>query len=207
MEADIDKVKTLLDERLKKMSAAFYAFARLYLTILEFIDKDNFKKIILQNRETVIDLVDNLPVDFDKDIICKFLQISPHQFKIWKSNRLFACSKSIIGYCTKRFPNQISQIEINTLKSLMSRKRFKAWSILSIWGFGFKKEYISMSRSSFYRYCLKLDISPKRKKFKKERKRKSVVASKPNEIWHMDITEFKTIDNKIFYIHSVLDNF
>ena len=114
------------------MSNAFYAFARLYLTILEFIDRDNFKKIILQNRETVIDLVDNLPFDFDKDIICKFLQVSPHQFKIWKNNRLYACLLSIVGYCTKRFPNQIYQREINTLKSLMSRKAFESWSTASI---------------------------------------------------------------------------
>lgn len=49
VEADLDKVKTLLDERLKKMSAAFYAFARLYLTVLEFIDKDNFKKAHSEN--------------------------------------------------------------------------------------------------------------------------------------------------------------
>ena len=64
-----------------------------------------------------------------------------------------------------------------------------------------------MSRSSFYRYCLKLGISTKRKKYKKKRKKESVKASQPNEIWHMDITEFKTTDNKTFYIHSVLDNF
>lgn len=207
VEADLNKVKTLLDERLRQMSNAFYAFARLYLTILEFIDRDNFKKIILQNRETVIDLIDNLPFEFDKDIICKFLLVSPHQFKIWKNNRLFACSKSLVGYCTKRFPNQISQKEINTLKSLMSRKAFESWSTASIWGFAFKRNIISMSRSSFYRYCLKLGISPKTTKYKKKRRKESVKASLPNEIWHMDITEFKTTDNKIFYIHSVLDNF
>ena len=207
VENDLEKVKLILDERVKKMTTAFYAFCRLYLTILEFIGKKNFEKIILQNRESVIDLVSNLPIEFNRNLVCKFLQISPHQFNIWKSNRSFKCPLSLIGYCKKRFPNQISQKEINILKSLMSRKRFKSWSIASVWGYAIKKSHISMSRTSWYRYCLRLGVSEKRKTGKKPRKRGSVKASRPNEIWHADVTEFVTSDNVKFYIHTVLDNF
>ncbi|SFZ97087.1 hypothetical protein, partial [Chryseobacterium limigenitum] len=57
VENDLEKVKLILDERVKKMTTAFYAFCRLHLTIIEFIGKKNFEKIILQNRESVIDLV------------------------------------------------------------------------------------------------------------------------------------------------------
>ncbi|MBB4808267.1 hypothetical protein HNP38_003609 [Chryseobacterium defluvii] len=207
VEHDLEKVKTILDERVKKMTTAFYAFCRLYLTIIEFIGKKNFEKIILQNKESVIDLVSNLPVEFNRNLVCKFLQITPHQFNIWKNNRLYKCPFSIIGYCKKRFPNQISQKEINTLKSLMSRKRFSFWTIASIWGYAIKKRHISMSRTSWYRYCLRLDISKKRKTGKKPKKRGSVKAYRPNEIWHADVTEFVTSDNVKFYIHTVLDNF
>ena len=207
VENDLEKIKFIFDERVKNMTTAFYAFCRLYLTILEFIGKNNFEKIILQNRESVIDLVSNLPLEFDRNLVCKFLQITPHQFNIWKSNRSFKCPFSIIGYCTKRFPNQISQKEINKLKSLMARKRFSSWSIASVWGYAIKKSHISMSRTSWYRYCLRLGISEKRKSNKKPRKKGSVKASRPNEIWHADVTEFVTSDNMKFYIHSVLDNF
>ncbi|MBB4804805.1 hypothetical protein HNP38_000077 [Chryseobacterium defluvii] len=124
VETDLEQVKLILDKRLRKIRVAIYAFCRLYITIIEFIGKKNFEKIILQNREAVIDLVSNLPVEFDRNLVCKFLQITPHQFNIWKSNRLFRCSLSIIGYCKKRFPNQISQKEINVLKSLSPEKGF-----------------------------------------------------------------------------------
>ncbi|MBS1549725.1 MAG: transposase family protein [Bacteroidetes bacterium] len=207
VENDLEKVKLILDERLKKMTIAFYAFCRLYITILEFIGKKNFEKIILQNRESVIDLVSNLPVEFNRDLVCKFLLITPHQFNIWKSNRLFRCSLSIIGYCNKRFPHQISQKEMNTLKSLMSRKRFSSWSITSVWGYAVKKNHISMSKTSWYRYCVRLGVTSKRKSRRKQCKKGSVKASRPNEIWHADVTEFVTSDNVKFYVHSVLDNF
>lgn len=64
-----------------------------------------------------------------------------------------------------------------------------------------------MSRTSWYRYCLRLDVSEKRKTGKKSRKRGSVKATYPNQIWHADVTEFITSDNVKFYIHTVLDNF
>lgn len=207
IETDLEKVKTILDERVKKLSTAFYSFCRLYISIIEFIGKKNFEKIILQNKESVIDLVNNLPVEFNRDLVCKFLQITPHQFKIWNNNRLYRCLFTAIGYCRKRFPNQISQREINVLKSLMSRKRFQTWSTASIWGYAIKKCHISMSRASWYRYCLGLGISEKRKPENKSRKKGSVKATRPNQIWHIDVTEFVTSDNVKFYVHTVLDNF
>ncbi|CAF4381377.1 unnamed protein product [Rotaria socialis] len=207
IETDLEKVKIILDARVKKLTTAFYSFCRLYISIIEFIGKKNFEKIILQNKESVIDLVNNLPVEFNRDLVCKFLQITPHQFKIWNNNRLYKCALTAIGYCRKRFPNQISQKEINTLKSLMNRKRFNTWSIASVWGYAVKNSHISMSKASWYRYCLGLGISKKRKADKKERKRGSVEATRPNQIWHIDVTEFKTINNVKFYIHTVLDNF
>ena len=207
VENDLQKVKVILDERLKKISTAFYAFCRLYLSIIEFIGKKNFEKIILQNREAVIDLVSNLPLEFDRNLVCKFMQITPHQFNIWKHNRLYKCALSIIGYCSKRFPHQISQREVNVLKSLMSRSRFKSWSIASVWGYAIKKNHISMSRTSWYRYCVRLGVTTKRKTRRKQCKKGSVKASRPNEIWHADVTEFTTSDNVKFYVHSVLDNF
>ncbi|SFZ96724.1 DDE-type integrase/transposase/recombinase, partial [Chryseobacterium limigenitum] len=47
----------------------------------------------------------------------------------------------------------------------------------------------------------------RKKERKKECKKGSVKASRPNEIWHADVTEFVTSDNVKFYVHSVLDNF
>lgn len=207
IETDLEQVKLILDERLRKIRIAFFAFCRLYLTILHFIGKKKFKDIILNNRESVIDLVNNLPIGFDRDLVCKFLQVTPHQFQIWNRNRLFRCFHSVIGYCTKRFPNQISHKEINILKSMMSRKRFSSWSIASVWGYALKMGHISMARSTWYRHCEREGISEKRKPEKKKRKRKSIVASAPNEVLHMDVTQYVTSDNVKFYVYSVLDNF
>ena len=100
------------------MKIMFFSFCRLYSTILEFINRKNFEKIVLNNKDTVINLVNNLPFDFSQAIICKFLQITEHQYKIWKHNTIYKCSHSLIGYCSKRFPHQISGKEIKALQNL-----------------------------------------------------------------------------------------
>ena len=64
-----------------------------------------------------------------------------------------------------------------------------------------------MSKASWYRYCLGLGISEKRKPENKPRKKESVKATRPNQIWHIDVTEFVTADHVKFYVHTVLDNF
>lgn len=52
-----------------------------------------------------------------------------------------------------------------------------------------------------------MGLGLKRKKFYQKRKRISVRAEKPNEIWHMDVTRYKTTDNKMMFIYTLMDNF
>ena len=43
IEADLKQVKLILDERLQRLKMKFYAFFRLYITVLEFMDKKTLK--------------------------------------------------------------------------------------------------------------------------------------------------------------------
>lgn len=130
----------MLDKRIKKLRLAFFAFARLYLTILNFIGEGNFQKLILQNKDIVLRFFQHLPAEyFNEDLLCHFLQITPHQYKIWKRNSLYSCASSFLGYCIN-FPNQISLSELEVLTSLLLKKRFSSWSMSVIWGRAFKQE-------------------------------------------------------------------
>lgn len=135
------------------------------------------------------------------------LKITPKMFDTWKRYQTYTCSQSLINLCFKRVPHQISRKEISTLLEYMNNQRYKLWSIQSIWGRAVRDKSISMSLTTFYRYCRKLGVTEKRKLPKKPRKKKSVRASRPNETWHMDVSYFKTTDNIQYYIYAVIDNF
>ena len=132
----MEDTKVFLDSRLTLSREAFVQFGRLYFTILSFIGKDNLQKLIKDNREVFINVVENIADDFpiSKTVLLRFLQISNKRYTSWLSDRKFACSKSLTGQCFKRRPNQISPKEIQTLKTYMNNPNYKIWCIRSVWG-------------------------------------------------------------------------
>ncbi len=61
VENNLDDIKLVLDSRVAKMRVAFISFLRFYITIINFIGKDNFKKIIKDNRNTIVNFIEKLP--------------------------------------------------------------------------------------------------------------------------------------------------
>ena len=206
----MDDVHVMLDERLKLFKKSFFAFARLYLTILDSIGKDDFQKMIRKNKYVFVDLIDNLSKAFDnkkiENSICKFLRITPKMFTSWKSYRKYQCSESLSNICFKRLPQQISKLEIKTLKEYLEKGKYPFWAVGTIWAQAIRDNTISMSKTTWYRYAKRIGLMEVRKPKKVSKKRGSVKAKKVNEIWHMDVSYYITSDNVKIYVYSVLDN-
>lgn len=81
------------------------------------------------------------------------------------------------------------------------------WSMAAIWAKAFRSNAITMSQSSWYRYAKALGITPTREIKKKRKQKQSIRAIAVNQIWHMDVSHFRTYDNCKFYIYTVVDNF
>ena len=89
----------------------------------------------------------------------------------------------------------------------MSNRKYLHWPTAAIWAKAIRNTDISMSLASWYRYTKALGITKTRALKKVSKTKKSVRASSVNEIWHMDVSHFKTEDNIKFYIYTVVDNF
>lgn len=206
---NLDHTKIFLDKRLTFSRKSFIRFAKIYLTLINLLGKDNIKKVIKTNRNIFIDLLENISDNFPmakKDLL-RFLFITKSQYSFWLGDRKFACSKSLIGQCFKRRPRQIANSEISILKKYMENLRYKHWCIRSIWGKAIRDNAISMAESTWYKYVRKLGYSDSRRPMKKSRPKGSFDAFRPNQTWHMDLSQFKTTDNVTFYIYTVVDNF
>ena len=203
-----EELKLIADNRAKQMRKTFVSFLKVYFMIIELIDENKFKQIIKSNYRQLVPLIENLiSVTQSKNLILKFLKISPFQFGQWQKMRRYECKESLIWVCYKRESRQISWTEIITMKRLLKDNKFLHWSSGSVWGKAVKDGKISMSIQSWYHYAKLLGLGQNRKKFYKKRKRISVRAEKPNEIWHMDVTRFKTSDGNWAYIYTLMDNF
>jgi len=81
IESNMDDVHIMLDERIKLFRRSFFAFARIYLLILNSIGKKEFLALVRKNKYVFVDLIENLASAFDNkaitNSICKFLRITP----------------------------------------------------------------------------------------------------------------------------------
>lgn len=131
IQSSLDDTKLFLDERLVFSRKTFVQFARLYITIINIIGKDNLVKLIKNNRDVFLNAFENISDDFpvNKNILLRFLGISKHRYMIWLNERTSYCNNSIIGQCFKRRPNQISSLEINVLKRYMNNPKNLVYSL------------------------------------------------------------------------------
>jgi len=135
------------------------------------------------------------------------LNITTHTYNHWKSVAHFHCSKSPLGICVKRVPGQITSIELNTMKSMLSRKQFEHWPICSVWGYALRKGLVSLSLSSWYKYNQRFNFRIKDKKGEFKKVYHPITAPRANHTWHADITIVKTLDGVKHYVYLITDNF
>ena len=172
---NIDDLQVLYDQKVEHLKRIFINFCKVYLTIIGFIGAKEFQKIIRKNRGRVVDMIESVPQDLiNRNMLCKFLKITPQSYQTWKRYQQYYCDFSLLNLCFKRVPQQISRREIDILKKFMNNKRFYHWSTSAVWGLAFKQGKTSMAESTWYRYAKLLGLTTVRKKYKKKRPRNSV---------------------------------
>ena len=207
IDGDLENIKLILDEKLRLLTSAYFSFCRLYIVLVNFIGRKKMKMFIKQNRDLVVNLMERLPEFVDKSIFYKFFFLNAISYGQMKAFYQAGCKNSPIGICFQRKPNQISYKELVELKRMLLKKRYRSWSSSAVWAKAVRLGKVSMSRTTWYHYARMLKLNITRKTYKAKRKEVSVRATRPNEIWHMDVSQYITADNVKFYIYTVVDNF
>jgi putative transposase len=140
------------------------------------------------------------------NVALKVFNISRSTFEHYKNRLLYSCDDSYFNWCVKKHPNQLLSIEIITIKKYMTEELCKYWSKSSIYLKAVRDGNLLCGISTFYKYCSLLGFKNKSRR-KKSDDYDPVVTSKPNELWCVDVTIFKTADGIKHYIHLLIDHY
>jgi len=77
---NLDQASILLNDRVKHERALFVAFCRIKLTIINFIGRRSFTKLLQSNKPQVVSMVEKVKPLFGTNTICKFLNIEPKTY-------------------------------------------------------------------------------------------------------------------------------
>jgi transposase InsO family protein len=124
----------------------------------------------------------------------------------WIRQERNLCQDSIINRCHRAHPNQLLPSEINKMEKLLADEEFRFWPLSSLFYHGLKNKIISIGKSTWYKYAAILNVKRLKPKSAKV-KTTGIRASKPNELWHADVTYFYTPERMKLYVYTVVDNF
>jgi putative transposase len=135
-----------------------------------------------------------------------FFGISRATFFSWQSILSFPCTDSPVGRCVRRWPNQLSEKAVSTMKELCIDISLKGWPLSSLSFFAKRLGILSASLGTWYKYSRLFNLRSRISRCRKKQML-GVRALFPNQIWHGDVTQFKTLDGIVHYIYLVMDNF
>lgn len=142
----------------------------------------------------------------DIKLVLRLCRVPVSVFYYWKNKVSKKCTTSSIQLCKKRYPEQLTNIEVVKMKEMMTEEKFRFWPLASIAYYALRENIVSVSLATWYLYKKKLGIErqslPKKIKYSS-----GIRASIPDQIWHADITIVKTRDNRKYYVYLLIDNF
>jgi putative transposase len=162
-------------------------------------------KSAFTRMKTVVDAIDSVRDCISLKDACAEFSISPATFHSWKHQVSHWCYDSYIGKCVKRWPNQLRASTIEKIKEIMEMPLVKHWPVSSIAYFASREGLLHLSLQTWYKYVSLCGLS--RRLIKKLRYAVGIRASAPDEIWHIDVMLYKTLDGVTSYIYFVVDNF
>jgi len=122
---NLGDVQMVLDHRVRRTKRVFVAICRLQLTVINLIGAKEFRSVMKNNRDTVVDMIGKVAsVLGGSELVCRFLSINYGSYKTWKRYQAYSCPTSPLSLCFKRVPQQISFPEIGILKKYMTDSRY-----------------------------------------------------------------------------------
>ena len=181
------------------------------LTFLESVGekvyelKKKGRRISYQTKKFIVNQVLEFLSIFSLTEMLRMIKLSESRYRRWLSETKI-CQITKKSDCQKRRPNELTGDEVLEILRLARSKRFGHYPLSSLYKKAVREGWVGCSIDSWRKYIALYGLG-RNKKCEKKAYSPGVRASRPNEIWHMDITQFKTKSGEVVYLQAIIDNY
>ena len=133
------------------------------------------------------------------------IALSPSTFYRWQT-LLHPCELSG-KKCQKRSKHQLTEEELQNMKRYLTSKKYAHIPISSLCPLAQREGKLFCSVQTWYKYKNLFDWRRPVPHKHKKKPPEGYKTEKPNEAWHIDVSEIKVSETKKYYFQAVLDNF
>lgn len=160
-----------------------------------------------EDREKILSEISKAAEHSKVSEILELTGLSLSRYKLWKAVRR-PCLRTKGPNCAKRYPSQLTEKEIATMKELLLSEEHAHMRIKELHYYAKRNELLHCSCKTWYKYKEIFGWERARPKYKKKKKPKmGIRALGPNQIWHIDTSEIKIFNGRTYYLQAVRDNF
>ena len=131
--------------------------------------------------------------------------LSKSAYLRWSSES--SLCKKTNSLCDRRSPSQLTSEELATMKKFVTSKKFAYISVASLHLLAQRTGELFCSLDTWYRYIRCWEWKRPWTKDQKKIIKTGIRASRPNEIWHVDVTVVNIRPGFKLYIQAIIDNF
>ena len=176
-------------------------------TILSIVDSfSNGKTNLFHIKEKIINTIEKVKENIGFDRTLKYFNMSKAKFYNWLYEIKNKCTSSPIKKCFRIWAVQVTEQESKKMKDMLEDEQFKYWPIASIAYYSLKNNIVSACLATWYKYAKIFGITRKKPKSRRKDKKVGIRADKPNQIIHVDLSEFVTDDGIKSYMYFITDN-
>ena len=159
-----------------------------------------------EKKKYVIELIDEMKRLISVTQCVQLIGMKSWQYYRWRAE-VYGCEISQ-RRCESTKPNQLSRSEQIKLVELAKDRKLSHMSIKSLMYYAQREGLLYCGYDSWLKYIKINNVKRYRqKRVKKKLYRIGIRAKKPNEIWHIDITEIKIANEEKYYLQMIIDNF
>jgi transposase InsO family protein len=136
----------------------------------------------------------------------RLLRISPARYHSWKRSEE-TCALDDRSSCPKTSPHQVTPPETHTIREMVTSPDYRHVPTGTLAVLAQRLGKVFASASTWYRLVRQHGWRRPRLRVHPSKPKIGIRASKPNEIWHIDTTVIRLLDNSKAYVHAVIDNF
>jgi putative transposase len=136
------------------------------------------------------------------------ISLSKSRFYSWVNKKVNLGCLNDYSSCPKRNSKRITFQEVQDIRALVEREDLNDMSLTSLYWYGRRKKLIHISISTWFKYIRRFGMLEGTEPRKWSRPdKKGIKAIRPNEIWHIDVTQIKLPDRSKVYVQVILDNY
>ena len=131
--------------------------------------------------------------------------LAKNAYQRWSSEMSFC--KRTKNLCERRKAAQLTSDEVATMKRFVTSKKYAHISVSSLHLLAQRTGELFCSADTWYKYIRSFEWRRPWTVIKKHVYKTGIRASRPNEIWHLDVTVVNIRPGFKLYIQAVIDNF